>query len=121
MKPSGVRYAFVALTVIGAIGSIQGQTARDRTGEPRATGQRTADPAQSGRVDSRAFVDEMTVAGMAEVQLGKMAGERGAHPDVTTTPRCRRLPNQRPAFPVSTIRSTYAPTSATALQASPAA
>ena len=32
--------------------------------------------------DSKAFVNDLTIAGMAEVQLGKLATERAANPDV---------------------------------------
>ncbi|HYJ94571.1 MAG TPA: DUF4142 domain-containing protein [Vicinamibacterales bacterium] len=32
--------------------------------------------------DSKAFVKDLTIAGLAEVQLGKLAAERGASPDV---------------------------------------
>jgi putative membrane protein len=32
--------------------------------------------------DSKAFVNDLTIAGMAEVQLGKLAAERAANPDV---------------------------------------
>ena len=32
--------------------------------------------------DSKAFVNDLTIAGLAEVQLGKLAAERGASPDV---------------------------------------
>src|SRR6185436_8447169 len=33
---------------------------------------------QHGRSDSRSFIDEMAVVGMAEVQLGRMAAERAS-------------------------------------------
>jgi putative membrane protein len=32
--------------------------------------------------DSKAFVNDLTIAGLAEVQLGKLAAERGSSPDV---------------------------------------
>ena len=34
--------------------------------------------------DSKAFVNDLTIAGLAEVQLGKLAAERGSNPDVKT-------------------------------------
>ena len=38
--------------------------------------------AQARRTDARLFINEMTIAGLAEVQLGQMASERAASPDV---------------------------------------
>ena len=32
--------------------------------------------------DSKTFVNDLTIAGLAEVQLGKLAAERGSNPDV---------------------------------------
>jgi putative membrane protein len=37
---------------------------------------------QSTPIDSREFVDKMAIAGLAEVELGKMAAERATNPDV---------------------------------------
>jgi putative membrane protein len=37
---------------------------------------------QAARVDAQGFVNDMTIAGMTEVQLGKMATERAASADV---------------------------------------
>ena len=34
--------------------------------------------------DSKTFVNDLTIAGLAEVQLGKLAAERGSSPDVKT-------------------------------------
>ena len=37
---------------------------------------------QAARPDAREFINQMTIAGMAEVQLGMQASERGTNPDV---------------------------------------
>jgi putative membrane protein len=37
---------------------------------------------QARRADARLFIGDLTVAGLAEVQLGQMASERAASPDV---------------------------------------
>jgi putative membrane protein len=38
--------------------------------------------AQPGAVDSREFINQMAIAGLAEVQLGKIAAEHASNPDV---------------------------------------
>lgn len=38
--------------------------------------------AQARRTDSRLLVNDMTIVGMTEIQLGKMAAERASHADV---------------------------------------
>ena len=42
----------------------------------------TASVAYAQAADSKAFVNDLTIAGLAEVQLGKLAAERGSSPDV---------------------------------------
>ena len=37
---------------------------------------------QAARPDAREFINQMTVAGLAEVELGMLASERGTNPDV---------------------------------------
>jgi putative membrane protein len=61
----------------------QGQPSDDapRTGsQTRETGETTRSPA--GATDSAAFVRDMTVAGMAEVQLGNLAAQRASNAEV---------------------------------------
>src|ERR1041384_5864618 len=38
--------------------------------------------AQAPATDSKTFVNDLTIAGLAEIQLGKLAAERGSSPDV---------------------------------------
>jgi putative membrane protein len=38
--------------------------------------------AQAAAADSKTFVNDLTIAGMTEIQLGKLAAERGSSPDV---------------------------------------
>jgi putative membrane protein len=69
MTALGFRWAATGLSVAIVIGALQAQA---QTG---ATGATTPS-------DAREFITQMTIAGMAEVQLGKMAEEHGANPDV---------------------------------------
>jgi predicted outer membrane protein len=74
--------AILALVVAAASGSVYGQSARGQAGSGGATSQQPTDAAQAGRSDSRTFISEMAIAGMAEVQLGKLATEKAANADV---------------------------------------
>lgn len=38
--------------------------------------------AQAAAADSKTFVNDLTIAGLTEIQLGKLAAERGSSPDV---------------------------------------
>jgi putative membrane protein len=64
--------AFVAAAAVGA--------AAQGAGAP-TTSQRPAEPPASAS-DARQFINEMAVAGMAEVKLGQMAADRAASSDV---------------------------------------
>jgi putative membrane protein len=70
MKRLYVALAVVAL-VAGATNSTYGQAGAGAT-----------QPVTSTPSDSRSFINDLTVAGMTEVQLGKMAAEQAASPDV---------------------------------------
>jgi predicted outer membrane protein len=59
MKRSAIGPIVVALAIATASGAVYGQDA-----------------------DSKAFITDLTIAGLAEVQLGKLAAERAASPDV---------------------------------------
>ena len=56
------------------------QAANGQTSGTSRTAQRPSEPFT--RLDSREFVNRMAVAGMAEVELGKLASERAMDPDV---------------------------------------
>ena len=66
MRQLSVGFAVIALSVAMTSGSIYGQEART----------------PAGATDSAAFVKDMVIAGMAEVQLGKLAAERAANAEV---------------------------------------
>ena len=66
MRRLSVGFAVIALSAAMTGGAIDGQEART----------------PAGATDSAAFVKDMVVAGMAEVQLGKLAAERAANADV---------------------------------------
>jgi putative membrane protein len=55
---------------------------RAQTTPPPA--QRPATSSDATRPETRAFINEMTIAGLAEVQLGKIASQRASAPDVKT-------------------------------------
>lgn len=72
--------AAMALAMAGAT-NLHGASLQ--AGNTNPTPRRPSDTAtQSTPIDSREFVDKMTVAGLAEVELGKMASERATNPDV---------------------------------------
>ena len=56
--------------------------AADRGGRDQSTGAARAERSSGERSDPREFISKMAIAGMAEVQLGKIASERGQDPDV---------------------------------------
>jgi len=48
----------------------------------RTPSQRPADPGPAARADAQGFINDLTIANLAEVQLGKMASEKGSNADV---------------------------------------
>ena len=59
------------------------QVASGQTGGTSRTAQRPSEPStQAARSDAREFVKRMGVAGLAEVELGKLASVRAMHADV---------------------------------------
>jgi len=91
MKWFGIVTAVVALAATLGLSPVAGQEPRGQSGqEPRTQpgGERTAPqrPAQTSeaaaRTDAQAFVSEMTIANLAEVQLGQMATQKAADADV---------------------------------------
>jgi len=82
MRRSRVGLVIVALGVAAMSGSIQAQETRGQSGVAGTPAQRPADHAAASRSDSQGFVNDMAIAGMAEVELGRMAADRAASADV---------------------------------------
>ena len=83
MTQSGLRSAIVALVITAVVGSVYAQVPGGQSGSSTAaTPQRPAPAAQSAAADSKSFINDLAIAGMAEVQLGKLATERAANADV---------------------------------------
>jgi putative membrane protein len=83
MKWVWIGTAVAALTIAVATSPVYGQEPGVQSGKDKATSQRPAETsAQAARADAQAFVNDMTIAGLAEVQLGKIATERAANADV---------------------------------------
>jgi len=81
MTRFGIGILVVALAVAASSALIDAQDSRGQTGT--ATAQRPAAPApHAARTDAQGFIDDMTIAGLAEVQLGQLASERAANADV---------------------------------------
>jgi putative membrane protein len=81
MKGFAIGTAVVALAVAASSASIDAQDSRSQTGT--ATSQRPAAPTpHAARTDAQGFIDDMTIAGIAEVQLGQLATERAVNADV---------------------------------------
>lgn len=82
MRHFEVGFTAVALAAVVMSSPMHAQDSRDRSG---ATGKGTTPQSGSvtgARSDSRGFIDEMAIAGMAEVELGKLATDRASDPDV---------------------------------------
>lgn len=79
MKRFGSAPAVVAFAVTAAI-AVYGQEPRTQPGSDKSQSQ--SQPAPASRTDAQAFVNEMAIAGMTEIQLGKIAAERATNPDV---------------------------------------
>jgi putative membrane protein len=81
MKWFGIGPAvLVALAVAGA--PVIGQEGREKPAGEKASPQQPVASPQAARSDAQAFVNEMTIAGMTEVQLGRVATEQAASADV---------------------------------------
>jgi putative membrane protein len=81
MKWFGISVAAAVFAVAVSIPPIYGQDSRGQSGE-RAAPQRPAESQQATRSDAQAFINEMTIVSLAEVQLGRMASERAGNADV---------------------------------------
>ena len=82
MKWFGFGTAVVLGALTLAVNPVAGQEGRDKPAGERATPARSVESSPTTRGDSQGFVNDMTIAGMTEVQLGKMATERAASGDV---------------------------------------
>ena len=75
-----VRRSTRVAIVLAVAGITYAQAASGQTSGTSGTAQRPSEPVT--RLDSREFVNRMAVAGMAEVELGKLASERAMDADV---------------------------------------
>jgi putative membrane protein len=73
----GTAVAVVAIALSSI--AVFGQEERDKSSAGRSTPSRSV---ESSPADAQRFVNDMTIAGLTEVQLGKMATERAASADV---------------------------------------
>jgi putative membrane protein len=81
MKWFGIGPAVVvAVAVAGA--PVMGQEGRERPAGDKASPQQPVASPQAARADAQGFINDLTIAGLTEVQLGKMAMERAAQADV---------------------------------------
>lgn len=55
---------------------------RTPSGDRSTPTQRPAEPGAAANSDAQGFINDLTIANLAEVQLGKMASEKGSNPDV---------------------------------------
>jgi len=69
--------AAIAVFAMALSAAAAGQGGRDQS-----TGTVTAERSSGDRSGAREFINNMAIAGMAEVQLGEVASERGQDPDV---------------------------------------
>ena len=76
----GTAVVVVALSLAGA--PVFGQEGRDKPAGEKATPPRSVESPQAARADAQGFIQDMTIAGLTEVQLGKIATERAASADV---------------------------------------
>ena len=74
--------ALAAVVAVGCDNNRKDTTAAARPGDPAAVG--TAGEAERDKpgMGDNDFVNDLAIAGMAEVELGRMASEKGASPDV---------------------------------------
>jgi putative membrane protein len=78
-----VRRSTRVAIVLAVAGITYAQAASGQTSGTSGTAQRSSEPStQTTRLDSREFINRMGVAGLAEVELGKLASERAMDADV---------------------------------------
>jgi putative membrane protein len=82
MKWFGIGTAAVVVAVAVTGAPVFGQEGRDKPAGDRATPQRPVESPKAARSDAEGFINDMTIAGLTEVQLGKIAIERAANADV---------------------------------------
>ena len=81
MRRFDIGLTVLALAAAATGGSLQAQDSRGQSGAATSA-QRPGHDTQSSQGDSRTFVNDMAVAGMAEVELGRMAADRASSADV---------------------------------------
>ncbi len=82
MKRLGFGAAVVVVACALAGAPAFGQGGRDKPTGERATPPRSVESPQAEHADVQGFINDMTIAGFTEVQLGKVATERAASADV---------------------------------------
>lgn len=82
MRRFGVESAVAPLVLAIAIATVHGQDQRGQPAGAAPAVQRPPETGPSAGADSKNFVNDMAIAGMAEVQLGNLATERAASSDV---------------------------------------
>lgn len=95
MKWFGIGTAVMALTIASSAPmfgqerlqgppgqSPEGAGGRDTTTQTGRSSSRDVHSGQAGRADAQGFINDMTIANLAEVQLGKMASEKASNSDV---------------------------------------
>jgi putative membrane protein len=81
MKRFGIAAAVTIMAVAAGNSSVNGQEPRGQSGD-RTTAKSSTTAAQGAHTDAQGFVNDLGIAGLAEVQLGKMASERAGDADV---------------------------------------
>ena len=71
------RFGTAVVVVAVAVAPVIGQEGREKPGE-RAIPPRPVESPEGARADAQGFINDMAIAGLAEVQLGKLATERAA-------------------------------------------
>jgi predicted outer membrane protein len=82
MKWFGFSTAVVVVAFALAGAPVFGQEGRDKPAGERATPPPSVESPQAARADAQGFINDLTIAGLTEVQLGKIATERAASADV---------------------------------------
>jgi putative membrane protein len=82
MKRSDIRRALVAIVLSAGSVSLLAQSNREPSPSTAPTAQQPPMTSPSGVSDAHTFINDMTIGGMAEVQLGNLAAERATNSEV---------------------------------------
>ena len=82
MKWFGFGTADVVLALVMAATPVLGQEGREKPAAEKATPSRSVESPPATGADTQGFINDMTIVGLTEVQLGKLATERAASADV---------------------------------------